>query len=120
VRLRMRPLSPGRILEVRHPREAAMATPKILTVSIEFEMIDGRLHLSRIRKARDVAIEAAVDAAQEELNGNIANVRCRTTWDYRRLDVAAKFAVEDEDEEALHQEIADQTAAEAADDDYED
>ncbi|MFE0089516.1 hypothetical protein [Streptomyces sp. NPDC058991] len=83
-----------------------MATQKILTVTLEFEMGDRKIHGPRIKAAYDAAVMAAIDAAKSELlDGSVSTVRSRMTFDYRWADASAEYAedadwVEDEDPDA--------------------
>ncbi|MFI5522766.1 hypothetical protein [Streptomyces platensis] len=69
-----------------------MATPKILTVTLEFEMGDKRIHAPRIKAAYEAAVSAAMEAAKGELlDGSVSAVRSRMTWDYRWAESSAQY-----------------------------
>ncbi|MBQ1113754.1 hypothetical protein [Streptomyces sp. C3-3] len=82
-----------------------MSTPKVLTVTLEFEMGDRKIHAPRVKAAYEAAVSAAIDAAKNELlDGSVNTVRSRMTWDYRWAETSAQYTdvdVEwsDEDEE---------------------
>ncbi|MFD8386475.1 hypothetical protein ACFV2X_49615 [Streptomyces sp. NPDC059679] len=82
-----------------------MATQKILTVTLEFEMGDRKIYGPRIKAAYDAAVPAAIEAAKAELlEGSVSTVRSRMTFDYRWTEATAEYAEmdgewdEDEDE----------------------
>ena len=82
-----------------------MSTPKVLTVTLEFEMGDRKIHAARIKAAYEAAVSAAIDAAKSELlDGSVTTVRSRMTWDYRWAETSAQYTdvdvewSEDEDE----------------------
>lgn len=81
-----------------------MATQKILTVTLEFEMGDRKIHSPRIKAAYDAAVVAAIEAAKGELlEGSLSTVRSRMTFDYRWADASAEYAemdIEWEEDEA--------------------
>lgn len=66
-----------------------VATPKVLTITLEFEMGSKRVEVPRLRAAYQAAINAAVDAVRAEMQpGNVAAVHPRVTWAYRWTDKA--------------------------------
>ncbi|WP_225804246.1 hypothetical protein [Streptomyces sp. NK15101] len=83
-----------------------MAVQKIMTVTLEFEMGDRKIHGPRIKAAYDAAVVAAVEAAKGELlDGSVSAVRSRMTWDYRWADASAEYAdAEEWDEDFNEQE----------------
>lgn len=80
-----------------------MATQKIMTVTLEFEMGDRVIRGQRITAAYEAAVNAAVEAAKTELSkGSVSTVRSRMTWDYRWAELSAQYSdVEDEGEEPV-------------------
>lgn len=61
-----------------------MATRKVLTINIEFELGDRKTYPKRLQAVYEAAVQAATDAAETELlEGGIAEVRHRMTFDYR-------------------------------------
>lgn len=69
-----------------------MATPKVLTMTLEFEMGDRKIHAARIKAAYEAAVSASIEAAKKELlNGSVTTVRSRMTWDYRWAETAAQY-----------------------------
>lgn len=69
-----------------------MATPKVLTVTLEFEMGDRKIHAPRIKAAYEAAVTAAIEAAKQELlKGSVNTVRSRMTWDYRWAETSAQY-----------------------------
>ncbi|MBK6042663.1 MULTISPECIES: hypothetical protein [Streptomyces] len=75
-----------------------MTTKKILTVTLEFEMGDRKIHSPRIKAAHDAAVAAAIEAAKGELlEGSLSTVRSRMTFDYRWADASAEYAEMDVD-----------------------
>ncbi|MDT0460845.1 hypothetical protein RM550_34870 [Streptomyces sp. DSM 41527] len=80
-----------------------MATQKIMTVTLEFEMGDRVIRGQRITAAYEAAVSAAVEAAKAELSkGSVSTVRSRMTWDYRWAELSAQYSdVEDAGEEPV-------------------
>jgi hypothetical protein len=77
-----------------------VATPKILTITLEFEMGEKKIGTARLRAAYQAAIPAAIEAVKAEIQaGNVAAVRHRVTWDYRWTDVAGQEADDAEEPE---------------------
>lgn len=69
-----------------------MSTPKVLTVTLEFEMGDRKIHTPRVKAAYEAAVSAAIDAAKDELlPGSVATVSSRMTWAYRWADTSAQY-----------------------------
>jgi hypothetical protein len=69
-----------------------MSTPKVMTVTLEFEMGDRKIHAARIKAACEAAVSAAIEAAKGELlDGSITTVRSRMTWDYRWAETSAQY-----------------------------
>lgn len=71
-----------------------MATRKILTINIEFELGDRKAYAARLQAVYDAAVAAATEAAEEQLlEGGIAEVRHRMTFDYRWAESASTTPV---------------------------
>jgi hypothetical protein len=77
---------------------------KIMTVTMEFDLGDRRTHLARLKSGYEAAASAATAAVERELlEGSVATVRTRMSYDYRYFGVAAEQTesvddeVEDED-----------------------
>ncbi|MGW0211240.1 hypothetical protein ACWDZ8_37685 [Streptomyces sp. NPDC003233] len=69
-----------------------MSTPKVLTITLEFEIGDRKIHAARIKSAYEAAVSAAIDAAKNELlDGSVNTVRSRMTWDYRWAETSAQY-----------------------------
>ncbi|MGW0788470.1 hypothetical protein ACWD04_09475 [Streptomyces sp. NPDC002911] len=69
-----------------------MSTPKVLTVTLEFEMGDRKIHAPRVKAAYEAAVSAAIVAAKNELlDGSVNTVRSRMTWDYRWAETSAQY-----------------------------
>jgi hypothetical protein len=61
-----------------------MATRKVLTINIEFELGDRKVGKKRLQAVHDAAVRSATEAAAAELlEGGVAEVRSRMTFDYR-------------------------------------
>lgn len=81
-----------------------MSTPKVLTITLEFEMSERKNHLTRIKAAYDAAVAAAIEAARPELlDDSLKSVTSRMTWDYRWAETSEKhdISAEWEDVEEL-------------------
>jgi hypothetical protein len=64
-----------------------MATRKVLTINIEFELGDRKAGGKRLQAVYDAAVKGATEAATTELlKGGIAEIRHRMTFDYRWAD----------------------------------
>ncbi|MBB4931875.1 hypothetical protein F4561_002695 [Lipingzhangella halophila] len=73
-----------------------MSTPKVLTVELEFEMGDRKIHGPRIKAAYDAAVAAAIEAAKKELlEGSISTVRHSMTWGYRWVQTGSVVDVDE-------------------------
>ena len=71
-----------------------VATPKVLTITLEFEIGEERIGTTRLRAAHRAAISAAINAVKAEIQaGNVAVVRHRVTWDYRWTDIAGQETI---------------------------
>ncbi|MGI5352943.1 hypothetical protein ACQEU8_32900 [Streptomyces sp. CA-250714] len=69
-----------------------MSTPKVLTVTLEFEMGERKIHTPRVKAAYEAAVSAAIEAAKNELlPGSVAAVNSRMTWAYRWADTSAQY-----------------------------
>ncbi|MFF7142739.1 hypothetical protein ACFZB5_16070 [Streptomyces nodosus] len=69
-----------------------MSTPKVLTVTLEFEMGERKIHAARIKAAYEAAVSDAIEAAKKELlDGSVTTVRSRMTWDYRWAETSAQY-----------------------------
>lgn len=69
-----------------------MSTPKVLTITLEFEMGNRKIHTPRVKAAYEAAVNAAVDAAKSELlPGSVETVNSRMTWAYRWADTSAQY-----------------------------
>ena len=67
---------------------------KILTINIEFELGDRKAYATRLQAVYDAAVSAATKAAEEQLlEGGIAEVRHRMTFDYRWAESASTTPV---------------------------
>ncbi|OEV08853.1 hypothetical protein [Streptomyces nanshensis] len=78
-----------------------MSTPKVLTVTLEFDMSDRRNGSARIKSAYEAATASAVEAAKGKLlPDSVLMVRSRMTWDYRWAEATAQYSdpVQDEAE----------------------
>jgi hypothetical protein len=61
-----------------------MTTPKVLTITLRFDIGERNTHLPRIKAASDAVVAAATEAAKKALlDGSVENVQATTTWDYR-------------------------------------
>jgi hypothetical protein len=70
-----------------------MATKKILTITVEFEVLERKTHFPRIKAAHEAAVNAAVEAVRGELlDGSVGDVKSRMTWDYRWADSSTEYA----------------------------
>lgn len=82
-----------------------MATPKVLTITLKFEMGDRKIHYSRIKAASDAAVQAGTQAVQEALlDGSVDHVTATTTWAYHWAEFSTTvdegvLSEDDEDEE---------------------
>jgi hypothetical protein len=77
-----------------------MASSKILTLSLEFELSERRQGNARLRTANDAAVRAAIQAVENELlPESVKSVRNRLTWDYRLIDNYDPFASGGDDDE---------------------
>lgn len=64
-----------------------MATRKVLSLTIEFELSDRKTHTERLRAAHEKGFEAATEAVKAELlEGSVDKVTSHMTWSYRYLD----------------------------------
>lgn len=64
-----------------------VATPKVLTITLEFEIGSERVEVPRLRAAYRAGINAAVAAVMAQMQpGNVAAVHPRVTWAYRWTD----------------------------------
>lgn len=90
----------------RHPVDGAqMATPKVLEIKLDFMMSDRKIYSSRIKAVYEKAVEAAIEAAREELlDDSISSVHASMTWGYRWAQTSSDFDLdesqwEDDEEE---------------------
>jgi hypothetical protein len=68
-----------------------VATPKVLTITLEFKMGSKKVPVPQLKAAYQTAIAAAVDAVKAEIEpGNVTAVQHRVTWDYRWTDVTGQ------------------------------
>ncbi|MBB3662447.1 3-deoxy-D-arabino-heptulosonate 7-phosphate (DAHP) synthase class II [Prauserella sediminis] len=73
-----------------------MATRKVLTINIEFELADRKASPKRLNAVYDAAVKSATDAATRELlEGGVAEVRHRMTFDYRWADQTSTTPIGD-------------------------
>lgn len=71
-----------------------MAVRKIMTINIEFELGDRKTHQARVQAVYAAAVAAATQAAEEQLlEGSVAEVRHRMTFDYRWAESASTTPV---------------------------
>lgn len=76
-----------------------MAKRKVLTITIEFELGDRKAHSKRIQAVYDAAVEGAISAATTELlEGGVAEVRHRMTFDYRWAEQNSSTPIGDDEE----------------------
>jgi hypothetical protein len=76
-----------------------VAVKKILTISLEIEVLERKTHFPRIKAAHEAAVNAAVDAVRAELlDGSMGDVSSRMTWDYRWADSSTAYAGGEEDD----------------------
>ncbi|MBP2478206.1 hypothetical protein JOF53_007078 [Crossiella equi] len=60
-----------------------MPTPKVLTITMKFEIGDRKIHAGRVKAASDAAVAAATAEVQKNLlEGCVENVTASTTWAY--------------------------------------
>ncbi|MEU1896892.1 hypothetical protein ABZ512_00850 [Nocardiopsis dassonvillei] len=82
-----------------------MATPKVLEIKLDFVMSDRKIYSSRIKAVYEKAVEAAIEAAREELlDDSISSVHASMTWGYRWAQTSSDFDLdesqwEDDEEE---------------------
>ena len=70
-----------------------MAVKKILTITLEVEVLERKTHFPRIKAAHESAVNAAVEAVRAELlDGSVGDVSSRMTWDYRWADSSSAYA----------------------------
>ncbi|MCL2552756.1 MAG: hypothetical protein FWE75_11510, partial [Actinomycetia bacterium] len=75
-----------------------MATKKILTITVEVEVLERRTRAARLKAAHEAAVNAAVEAVRGELlDGSVGDVKSRMTWDYRWADTSAQYAGDEEE-----------------------
>ena len=72
---------------------------KVLTINIEFELGDRKAGRKRLQAVYDAAVRGATEAATTELlEGGVAEVRHRMTFDYRWAEQNSATPIgEDED-----------------------
>ncbi|POX41318.1 hypothetical protein C3486_09965 [Streptomyces sp. Ru73] len=76
-----------------------MDKPKIMTVTVEFEVgRGGRNTQKRIKSAHEAAVRAALEAVKTKFEKvSVTVVGSRMTWDYRAPHLSAPYAVVDPD-----------------------
>ena len=80
---------------------------KILTISLEFDLGDRKTHGSRLKDAYEAARSEAVKAVERELlEGSIAEVTTRMSYDYRHYSAIDKQAESLDVDELGDEEVA--------------
>ena len=92
---------------MRRPvKVGAMATPKVLEIKLEFTMGDRKIYSPRIKAAYEKAVEAAIDAAREELlDDSISSVHASMTWGYRWAQTTSDFDLDESQWEDDEEEV---------------
>jgi hypothetical protein len=68
-----------------------------MTISLEFDLGDRKIYSARIKSGYDAAVSAATKAVQQELlEGSVATVRTRMSYEYRWAEITEE-RVSDED-----------------------
>lgn len=78
-----------------------MSTPKVLTITLRFDMGDRKIHAARIKAASDAAVDAASDAVESALlEGSVAKVTATTTWAYHWAEYSTATILGEEEANA--------------------
>ncbi len=76
-----------------------MATRKVLTINIEIELGDRKAGRKRLQAVYEAAVQGATQAAATELlEGGVAEVRHRMTFDYRWAEQSSATPIGEDDE----------------------
>lgn len=77
-----------------------MATPKVLTITLEFEVGEKKITTARLRAAHKAGVAASIEAVVAQLpEDSVIKISKRVTWDYRWTDLAGEETDYDEADE---------------------